>query len=220
MDICNKIIEWSRKNADLIAPLTGRYSEEELAFYDFARVVGPDNATLRFRVTQGSLDALESFARYRKMNPDRDFQKAKAPEAIIEIVKHLRTSPFPSYAPAPQQNVSGSRAIEDVINERRRQIEVEDFDASYDDMATKGQLAAAAATYAYSTTLSDRHRQYVSGIYSIENSATLRELWPPSWDKIWWKPTDRRRDLVKAAALLIAEIERLDRAALATEGKV
>lgn len=98
MDICNKIIEWSRKNADLIAPLTGRYSEEELEFYDFARVVGPENATLRFRVTQESLDALESFARYRKMNPDRDFQKAKAPEAIIEIIKHLRTSPFPPYS--------------------------------------------------------------------------------------------------------------------------
>lgn len=27
----------------------------------------------------------------------------------------------------------------------------------------------------------------------------------------WWKPTNRRRDLVKAAALILAEIERLDR---------
>jgi hypothetical protein len=29
----------------------------------------------------------------------------------------------------------------------------------------------------------------------------------------WWKPTNRRRDLVKAGALILAEIERLDRAA-------
>ncbi len=53
-------------------------------------------------------------------------------------------------------------------------------------------------TYDYSTTLSDRHRQYVSGIYSIENSATTRDLWPASWSKsggsqptaaaIWSKP--------------------------------
>lgn len=32
-----------------------------------------------------------------------------------------------------------------------------------------------------------------------------------------WKPKDRRRDLVRAAALLVAEIERLDREA-AREG--
>ena len=36
---------------------------------------------------------------------------------------------------------------------------------------------------------------------------------PPSWPWVrrWWKPTDRRRDLVKAGALILAEIERLDR---------
>jgi hypothetical protein len=36
-------------------------------------------------------------------------------------------------------------------------------------------------------------------------------LWP--WDDEWFKLTDPRRDLIKAAALIIAEIERLDRAA-------
>jgi hypothetical protein len=34
---------------------------------------------------------------------------------------------------------------------------------------------------------------------------------PPKWDRDSWKPKDRRRNLVRAAALLIAEIERLDR---------
>jgi hypothetical protein len=29
----------------------------------------------------------------------------------------------------------------------------------------------------------------------------------------WWKPKDPRRDLIRAAALIVAEIERLDRAA-------
>lgn len=29
----------------------------------------------------------------------------------------------------------------------------------------------------------------------------------------WWKPKDRRRNLVKAGALIVAEIERLDRLA-------
>lgn len=34
--------------------------------------------------------------------------------------------------------------------------------------------------------------------------------WP--WNGRWWKPTNRRRDLIKAGALIVAEIERLDRA--------
>ena len=38
----------------------------------------------------------------------------------------------------------------------------------------------------------------------------LRPLfWP--WDGNRWKPSTPRNDLIKAAALLIAEIERLDR---------
>lgn len=41
--------------------------------------------------------------------------------------------------------------------------------------------------------------------------ADVPELWP--WPSEWWKPTDVRRDLVKAGALILAEIERLDRAA-------
>ena len=36
-------------------------------------------------------------------------------------------------------------------------------------------------------------------------------MWP--WTSEWWKPSTRRRMLVKAAALILSEIERLDRAA-------
>ncbi|MBB4145863.1 hypothetical protein GGQ72_004429, partial [Rhizobium rhizoryzae] len=111
-------------------------------------------------------------------------------------------------------------AIKDVLDERLRQQSVEGWSLEHDDAHSSGEMAAAAATYAYSTTLSDRHRQYVSGIYSIENSAILRDLWPASWAKSWWKPTDRRRDLVKAAALLVAEIERLDRYASRSQSPV
>jgi hypothetical protein len=35
--------------------------------------------------------------------------------------------------------------------------------------------------------------------------------WP--WPESWWKPTGDRRNLVKAGALILAEIERIDRAA-------
>jgi hypothetical protein len=40
----------------------------------------------------------------------------------------------------------------------------------------------------------------------------LKNFWP--WSIDWCKPGDRRQNLVKAGALIIAEIERLDRAAL------
>lgn len=89
-----------------------------------------------------------------------------------------------------------SKAIEDVLAERRRQIEVEDFSSTYDDMATRGQLASAGACYALTA--------------SGTPIAVIETLWP--WAAKWWKPTTVRRNLIKAAALLLAEIERIDRA--------
>lgn len=90
-----------------------------------------------------------------------------------------------------------SKAADDVLAERRRQIEAEDFDASHDDMATKGQLAGAAACYA------------MADIEHWAAKQAIKTIWP--WADEWWKPSDRRRNLVKAGALILAEIERLDR---------
>lgn len=95
-----------------------------------------------------------------------------------------------------------SAAVADVLAERRRQVEDEQFDDSHDDMATRGQLAAAAACYAAGSTGSPR------------TDGLLKALWP--WDRYWWKPAAPRRMLVKAAALIIAEIERIDRKARRT----
>lgn len=89
----------------------------------------------------------------------------------------------------------------DALTERYRQIEVEDFDASHDDMATKGQLATAAACYAFQAGARGRN---------FPNDPEPIGIWP--WDREWSKPADPRRNLLKAAALIIAEIERIDRA--------
>lgn len=102
-------------------------------------------------------------------------------------------------------------ATSSVLEERRRQIMVEGWTPEHDDQHERGELALAAATYAYAAGLSDRRRANISGNFSLANNSVARELWP--FETIWWKPTDRRRDLVKAAALLLAEIERLDRLA-------
>jgi hypothetical protein len=81
-----------------------------------------------------------------------------------------------------------------VIAERARQIQQEGWTAEHDDSHKTGEIALAAACYAL-------HRSPVM--------CDVREYWP--WDPSWWKPKNTRRDLVRAAALLIAEIERLDR---------
>jgi hypothetical protein len=92
-------------------------------------------------------------------------------------------------------------AIEEVAAERRRQTEHENWTLEHDDTHTAGEMARAAACYALPPGYLD----------TIHGSEYRHPLWP--WDWSWWKPKDRRRDLIRAAALLVAEIERLDRAA-------
>ncbi|MBX3579950.1 MAG: hypothetical protein KF723_22330 [Rhizobiaceae bacterium] len=107
----------------------------------------------------------------------------------------------------------------DVMAERRRQIEVEGWTAEHDDRHTDGDLATSAACYI---------RPDLRSATTDENGTRLEDPWP-WWNvvddggrlysrlKVWWKPKDRRRDLVRAGALILAEIERLDRAAAKME---
>jgi hypothetical protein len=85
--------------------------------------------------------------------------------------------------------------IEEIADERQRQIDVEGWLLSHDDQHETGELARAAACYA-----GDKRKF----------NRAAPPGWP--WDQSWWKPANKRRDLIKAAALIVAEIERLDRA--------
>ena len=96
-------------------------------------------------------------------------------------------------------------AVHDVLAERRRQIEVEDWTPAHDDKHKSGELARAGACYALFGSNNDNWRYGWHGQPPVS--------WP--WEVRWWKPKDRRRDLVRAGALILAEIERLDRIGLA-----
>lgn len=98
----------------------------------------------------------------------------------------------------PEENgINLNRAARDVIQERQRQLTGKGYSLCRDDAYTDGQLADAAATYA---TCAGR-------------PGALHSMWP--WKQDTFKPSaDRRRDLVKAGALILAEIERLDRQGL------
>lgn len=101
----------------------------------------------------------------------------------------------------------------DIVAERRRQIEVEGWSLEHDDQHHDGSMARAAAVYAYVATLTNDSRETHKGaMWGMAQGfvSIVRMLWP--WAPQWFKPTTPRRDLVKASALLLAEIERLDRA--------
>lgn len=101
-----------------------------------------------------------------------------------------------------------SKATHDVLAERQRQIEAEGWTAEHDDAHGVGELSAAGMCYAGHACLTLRGK----------GGDTVPSPWP--WADEWWKPKNPRRDLVRAAALLIAEIERLDREALKTPNAV
>lgn len=80
-----------------------------------------------------------------------------------------------------------------ITQERIRQQEVEGWSIEHDNEHIHGELLDAAVFYAgYHTALGD-----------------ITGLWP--WDDSWFKPVDKIRDLVKAGALIAAEIDRLQR---------
>jgi hypothetical protein len=98
-------------------------------------------------------------------------------------------------------SVEGANAIpdgtgaRDIGRERRRQINKEGWTPDHDDAHGDGALAEAAVCYALAR----------------DSSYPQPRRWP--WDASWWKPRSHRQNLVRAGALIAAEIDRLDRAA-------
>lgn len=103
-----------------------------------------------------------------------------------------------------------TRVLDEIELERGRQIEAEGWHHAHDDEHSEGQLGRAALNYlaASCITTALQGKNY-------EGKPPLDGMgyaigWP--WERKWWKPGLVRRMLVKAAALIVAEIERLDRA--------
>jgi len=100
--------------------------------------------------------------------------------------------------------------------ERQRQRDAEGWTPEHDDEHTSGEMARAAACYALSAAdtkplLATLGANFAGQTAWSGQVSFVTLLWP--WATKWWKPKDRRRDLVRAGALILAEIERLDRMA-------
>ena len=110
-------------------------------------------------------------------------------------------------------------AIDDIAAERARQISEEGWSPQHDDEHSHGEMAMAAACYAAGRPIRCEQirpcgcRSVGECPHQAFGPTEWRSAWP--WDKRWWKPKDRRRDLIRAGALIVAEIERLDRRAIA-----
>lgn len=102
--------------------------------------------------------------------------------------------------------------IELIAAERERQILQEGWTPEHDDGHSLGELSEAAACYAMVASAN------VRGSIAEEWPATMLNgfndslmSWP--WNDEWWKPSDDpARNLIKAGALIAAEIDRLQRA--------
>lgn len=147
-------------------------------------------------------------------------------DAELIVLRALRDSVVRSFAYAPGYGPDyvqiadtayrlwpdepvASRALLDVAIERQRQISDEGWTADHDDEHVGEEIAAMAAFYAMPP--GARDWSAASTGYGDTLGEALRPL---GWDA---KVGDRRRELVKAGALILAELERMDRAAVAAK---
>jgi len=93
--------------------------------------------------------------------------------------------------------MSASSIAKEIVQERRRQIEDEGYNAAHDSLHEPDVIATGAAFYA----LPEETTEWVK-IKGVD-------LWPFDGQP---KRKDRRRDLIRAASMIVAEIEQIDQA--------
>jgi hypothetical protein len=104
-----------------------------------------------------------------------------------------------------------------IIAERWRQIEKEGWTHDHDDQHLYGELAAAAISY-----IAHAAQLPIKAKVTVESEFGWIRKWlhPWPWEARWWKPDpDPVRNLVKAGALIAAEIDRLNRSKAPATGR-
>jgi hypothetical protein len=136
-----------------------------------------------------------------RLTIDGDFESDAERVAFAKACAvKLCSAPSSPGAAEAGEAVALSDAARDVLAERQRQVGGEGWTPEHDDEHDRYELARAAAAYSL-IAASD------NGVLGFESA---RRAWP--WESAGFKPKDRRSNLVRAGALAIAEIERLDRA--------
>ncbi len=105
--------------------------------------------------------------------------------------------------PAPIRSSGLLSGVELIKDERLRQVREEGWTPKHDDSHDMGELLHAAQSYVMAAD-AQTHKVALPICF-------IPKFWP--WARKWWKPSpDQIRNLVKAGALIAAEIDRLQRA--------
>ncbi|EOA3302371.1 TPA: ead/Ea22-like family protein [Yersinia enterocolitica] len=140
--------------------------------------------------------------------------RSKSDIAVELAWRDLRIEQLIAQLEAAQKELSAANertlapVILEIANERLRQISVEGWTPEHDDQHSSGELAGAAGCYAKHVNARQWCFKNNPDDYQCEPEPSG---WP--WAAEWWKPKNPRSDLIRAAALIVAELERLDRAA-------
>lgn len=135
---------------------------------------------------------------------EHELARIEDPEVTEKIRQKQATKPKGSPLPMNPYGYQPTMIVlYEIERERIRQISEEGWTPERDDEQHQhGSLARAAACYATHAADCTAHGKELISEDSPHD-------WP--WDEAWWKPNGKRRDLVRAGALIVAEIERLDR---------
>lgn len=179
----------------------------------------PDHETLRVALANAGPALSEPWLLAAHAHVDEGFNLGEpaARDLLGEVLRLRGLDPdaaqLATIAACMSQPQPG-QALKDVATERTRQIVSEGWTARHDDTHSQGEMAIAASRYAMTAGVAAR-MLYSGDIPADKVDAAhactpVPAGWP--WPQRWWKPKTRRSALVRAAALLVAEIERLDRA--------
>ncbi|HHB9431266.1 TPA: hypothetical protein ACOEOA_000282 [Stenotrophomonas maltophilia] len=131
------------------------------------------------------------------------FTRTMQPAALFAYSSTPGNSATPLHTAPPALVVKLGSGIAAIADERLRQLQAEGFTRENDQQYRRGELAKAATAYAQ--------------LAAMDLEAGTRDhiawhgpagAWP--WAREWWKPVDARRDLVRAGALIAAQIDLID----------
>lgn len=189
----------------------GQYRSALLAAFPPDLPALSDLTTYRIRVDLHELFSYEGNAAHCKFGVTL-VSSTGADAATAEAVFNGKTSnsTFVSWVnlkPTPSASWEATSAARDVLAERRRQIDEEGYEHKHDDEHVSGEIAAYAAFFAMPPA-ARKWPATETGYGSTFGTAIVPDGWAIPDEG------DRRHELLKAGALILAEIERIDRADL------
>lgn len=132
-------------------------------------------------------------------------------DGTSDIIKPALAIGTKLYAAPPAQGIDLGPGVRAIADERQRQVDAEGYNAENDADYKAGELANAALAYVEVAAM-----DLAAGGRSHIAMRAPPACWP--WHRLWWKPRDARRDLVRAGALIAAQLDVIDSASDAAPG--